>query len=104
MAWTTSPWLTSLHYAFQVCTHCHPHPQLCGVNHFSPGMKPSPPPPLSLSQDTESLYLVMDFHPGGDLLTVMERHEGGMKEEDVRCVSEGEGLFWDMRGRTFGKE
>ena len=46
----------------------------------------------------------MDFHPGGDLLTVMERHEGGMKEEDARCVSEGEGLFWDMRGRTFGKD
>lgn len=68
-------------------------------------MKPSPPLLLhSLSQDSESLYLVMDFHPGGDLLTVMERHEGGMKEEDARCVSEGEGLFWDMRGRTFGKK
>ena len=40
--------------------------------------------PSSLSQDPESLYLVMDFHPGGDLLTVMERHEGGMKEEDAR--------------------
>ena len=33
----------------------------------------------------------MDFHPGGDLLTVMERHEGGMKEEDARYVSEGRG-------------
>ena len=34
---------------------------------------------------------MMDFHPGGDLLTVMERHEGGIKEEDARCVSEGRG-------------
>lgn len=33
----------------------------------------------------------MDFHPGGDLLTVMERHEGGMKEEDARYESEGMG-------------
>ena len=55
MAWTRSPWLTSLHYAFQ---------------------------------DRERLYLVMDFHPGGDLLTVMERHEGGggMEEGEARSV------------------
>ena len=51
MAWATSPWLTSLHYAFQDSTH---------------------------------LYLVMDFHPGGDLLTVMERNEGGMGETDAK--------------------
>ena len=51
MAWTTSQWLTSLHYSFQ---------------------------------DPEHLYLVMDFHPGGDLLTVMERHEGGIGEEGAR--------------------
>jgi citron Rho-interacting kinase len=51
MAWTTSQWLTSLHYAFQ---------------------------------DSSHLYLVMDFHPGGDLLSVMERNEGGMSESDAR--------------------
>ena len=51
MAWGTSPWLTSLHYAFQ---------------------------------DSSCLYLVMDYHPGGDLLTVMERREGGMSEEETR--------------------
>ena len=51
MAWTTSPWLTSLHYAFQ---------------------------------DPTSLYLVMDFHPGGDLLTIIERREGGMSEDETR--------------------
>lgn len=28
----------------------------------------------------------MDFHPGGDLLTVMERNEGGMSELDARSV------------------
>ena len=38
-------------------------------------------PPL---QDRQCLYLVMDFHPGGDLLTVMERQEGGMAEEDAK--------------------
>ena len=26
----------------------------------------------------------MDFHPGGDLLTVMERQEGGMAEENAK--------------------
>ena len=35
-------------------------------------------------QDSERLYLVMDFHPGGDLLTIIERQEGGMGEEDAR--------------------
>ena len=25
----------------------------------------------------------MDYHPGGDLFTVMERKEGGMSEQDA---------------------
>ena len=37
-------------------------------------------------QDSSHLYLVMDFHPGGDLLSVMERNEGGMSESDARSV------------------
>lgn len=52
MAWSTSPWLTSLHYAFQ---------------------------------DPTSLYLVMDYHPGGDLLNIMERKEGCMQDDEARC-------------------
>ena len=28
----------------------------------------------------------MDFHPGGDLLSIMERNEGGMSELDARSV------------------
>ena len=28
----------------------------------------------------------MDFHPGGDLLSAMERNEGGMSELDTRSV------------------
>ena len=28
----------------------------------------------------------MDFHPGGDLLSAMERNEGGMSEVDTRSV------------------
>ena len=36
--------------------------------------------------DSTSLYLVMDYHPGGDLLTVMERREGGMTEEHARSA------------------
>ena len=44
MAWSTSPWLTSLTYAFM---------------------------------DSKCLYLVMEFHPGGDLLTVMEKDVNG---------------------------
>ena len=52
MAWSTSPWLTSLHYAFQ---------------------------------DPTSLYLVMDYHPGGDLLNIMERKEGCMQNDEARC-------------------
>ncbi len=26
----------------------------------------------------------MDFHPGGDLFTIMERKEGGMAEQEAR--------------------
>ena len=37
-----------------------------------------------LNQNEHSLYLVMDFHPGGDLFTVMERREGGMNENQAR--------------------
>ena len=51
MAWNSSPWLTSLHYAFQ---------------------------------DRTSLYLVMDYHPGGDLLNIMERKERSMSIEEAR--------------------
>ena len=51
MAFSQSPWLTCLHFAFQ---------------------------------DSSSLYLVMDYHPGGDLLTIMERKEGSMQEEEAR--------------------
>ena len=29
----------------------------------------------------------MDFHPGGDLLSAMERNEGGMSELDTRSVA-----------------
>jgi citron Rho-interacting kinase len=53
MAWSTSPWLTALHYAFQ---------------------------------DPTSLYLVMDYHPGGDLLNIMEKKEGSMQEEEAKYV------------------
>ncbi len=35
-------------------------------------------------QDVSSLYLVMDYHPGGDLLTIMERMDGGMCENEAR--------------------
>ena len=41
---------------------------------------------VSPIQDPHNLYLVMDFHPGGDLLTVMERHDGGMSEDEARYV------------------
>lgn len=43
-----------------------------------------------LVQDSINLYLVMDFHPGGDLLSVMERNEGGMNEVDARSVRQTE--------------
>ena len=42
MATATSPWLTSLQYAFQ---------------------------------DDDCLYLVMEFHPGGDLLSLLSRYD-----------------------------
>ena len=43
MAWTHSPWLTSMKYSFQ---------------------------------DTQHLYIVMDFFPGGDLFGIIEKEEG----------------------------
>jgi len=36
-------------------------------------------------QDHENLYLVMEFHPGGDLLSLLSRREGGtLSEEEAR--------------------
>ena len=49
-------------------------------------------------QDSSHLYLVMDFHPGGDLLSVMEKNEGGMSESDARS----EPVFILIRGRGGG--
>ena len=35
-------------------------------------------------QDREKLYLVMEFYPGGDLLTIMQRYEGQLTEQQAR--------------------
>ena len=32
-------------------------------------------------QDAQQLYLVMDFHPGGDLLSLLDRYDGSFSEE-----------------------
>lgn len=50
MAWTRSPWLTSMKYSFQ---------------------------------DAQHLYIVMDFFPGGDLFSIIEKEEG-LDEAAVR--------------------
>lgn len=34
-----------------------------------------------LPQDAQQLYLVMDFHPGGDLLSLLDRYDGIFTEE-----------------------
>ena len=53
----------------------------------------------------------MDFHPGGDLLTVMERNEGGMSEGDARwgpiqihlCAAAVNVGIWLKQGRINSK-
>jgi len=55
MATATSPWITSLQYAFQ---------------------------------DMHNLYLVMEFHPGGDLLALLDRFGGCLTEDYARCSSQ----------------
>ncbi|XP_045137030.1 citron rho-interacting kinase-like [Portunus trituberculatus] len=35
-------------------------------------------------QDAQQLYLVMDFHPGGDLLSLLDRYDGSFSE-DMAC-------------------
>lgn len=50
MAYSGSPWITSLQYAFQ---------------------------------DTQNLYLVMEFHPGGDLLTLLGKQENEILDEKI---------------------
>ncbi|XP_037071706.1 citron Rho-interacting kinase-like [Pollicipes pollicipes] len=35
-------------------------------------------------QDSQLLYLVMDFHPGGDLMTLLDRFDGVLEEETAR--------------------
>lgn len=50
MAWTTSPWLTSMKYSFQ---------------------------------DSQHLYIVMDFFPGGDLFSILEK-EQDLDEDAVK--------------------
>jgi citron Rho-interacting kinase len=51
MAHASSPWLTTLQYAFQ---------------------------------DMHNLYLVMEFHPGGDLLALLDRCNGSLEEGMAR--------------------
>jgi citron Rho-interacting kinase len=51
MAHASSPWLTTLQYAFQ---------------------------------DMHNLYLVMEFHPGGDLLALLDRFDGCLEENMAR--------------------
>jgi citron Rho-interacting kinase len=51
MAHASSPWLTTLQYAFQ---------------------------------DMRNLYLVMEFHPGGDLLALLDRFDGSLEEDMAR--------------------
>jgi hypothetical protein len=35
-------------------------------------------------QDMHNLYLVMEFHPGGDLRALLERFEGTLAEDMAR--------------------
>lgn len=35
-------------------------------------------------QDNDNLYFVMDYHSGGDLLSLLDRHEGTLKPEVAR--------------------
>ena len=35
-------------------------------------------------QDQENLYLVMEFHPGGDLLSLLSRRGGSLNEDEAR--------------------
>ncbi|XP_069684092.1 citron rho-interacting kinase isoform X2 [Periplaneta americana] len=51
MAHASSPWITTLQYAFQ---------------------------------DMHNLYLVMEFHPGGDLLALLDRFDGLLEEDTAR--------------------
>ena len=36
------------------------------------------------SQDAQLLYLVMDFHPGGDLMMLLDRFDGILDEKTSR--------------------
>lgn len=35
-------------------------------------------------QDSRQLYLVMDFHPGGDLMALLDRFDGLLEEPTAR--------------------
>ena len=35
-------------------------------------------------QDTENLYLVMEYHPGGDLLTLLSKYDDILEENMAR--------------------
>lgn len=35
-------------------------------------------------QDDQQLYLVMEFHPGGDLLSLLDRYDGTFSEDMAR--------------------
>lgn len=70
MAISTSEWITSLQYAFQVNVVCF-HNLKSKVFNF----------PIFPQQDTENLYLVMEYLPGGDLLSLMIRN--GPFDEDL---------------------
>ncbi|KAA0187470.1 hypothetical protein HAZT_HAZT008082 [Hyalella azteca] len=75
MAKATSPWITKLQYAFQVCG--------------SRGMEVTGL--LGCHQDARHLHLVMEYHPGGDLLSLMERHHNN---HGTRCLPEDWVVFY----------
>lgn len=37
-------------------------------------------------QDKENLYFVMEYHPGGDLLSLLDRHNGALPVDMTRYV------------------
>ena len=53
-----------------------------------PAYTPHPSPlcllRLSSAQDSQQLYLVMDFHPGGDLMMLLDRFDGVLDEKTAR--------------------
>jgi protein-serine/threonine kinase len=79
-----NPWVVALHYSFQVLAALHPSKQRVGLSD-----------PLCHDQDMDYLYLIMEYVPGGDMMTILMKFDT-FTEEQTKYVRLALGLGYSF--------